>query len=262
MLDMGVEIFLTLLVCLAAGVHAASYGAWKDSPSESYLFRRTARELIISLSVGVIFIYYQVWQRESYFIIYLSTYTFDRLITEFYKLFVRVEPQENYRIPTQIHFFGRVVENRMLRLVFGLIYPLAVMVVFLVTYFLSFRLNFQILGILTGLLIGLGDATGGAYKDGLIEGFYWNKFLKSPIFGMLGGLIVSYQTSSPFFLLMGTIAVMRMIIELKYKILSKGYVPGKFKSMKPTHLNWARKRNIFLVPYYATWLLFFVLWIM
>lgn len=42
-------------------------------------------------------------------------------------------------------------------------------------------------GMVIGLSIGTCEAIAGAYKDGSIEGFYWLKFAKSPVFGMLGG---------------------------------------------------------------------------
>ena len=43
---------LMLALGLAAGVHAASYGAYKDSPHESFLPRRLARELTIAACSG------------------------------------------------------------------------------------------------------------------------------------------------------------------------------------------------------------------
>lgn len=37
---------------LTAGLHAALYGAYKDSPHESFLLRRFVRELLIASSVA------------------------------------------------------------------------------------------------------------------------------------------------------------------------------------------------------------------
>lgn len=255
------KFLLTLFVSIAAGVHAASYGAWKDSPRENYILRRTIRELVISVGIGLAFYYLHIWKQENYFILYLSSFTINRLITEYWKLFLRVEPQENYRIPTQIHLFGKVIESRWGRIFFSMIAVVLVGGVLLIGKFLLGSLSIQLQGVIVGLLIGLCDASGGAYKDGFIEGFYLRKFVKSPSYGIIAGFIASFQTTNPFFLLMGTIALMRMPLELFYKVLSPGYVAGKFKSMTPVYPNWTEKRKYFLIPYYATWVLFFVLWV-
>ena len=248
-----------IMLSLMAGIHAASYGAWKDSPSESYILRRSIRELSIALSIGIVLAWLHVLDKEPGYIIYLSSYTINRFITEFYKLFVRVEPQAHYRIPTQIHWFGTVLQSKIRRLLFGLYAVAIVSGVYIIGLYLPRTLSWQIHGVLIGLLIGLADASGGAYKDGSIEGFYIHKFVKSPLLGALGGFIISYKTTSTLFLLFGTIAVMRMLIELIFKILSKGYVPGKFVSMEPVYPVWKKRRWAFLLPYTITWVVFIYL---
>ena len=60
------------------------------------------------------------------------------------------------------------------------------------------------------------------------EGFSWRKFAKSPTFGALGGLIASGHTHSLVFLLLASIAGMRMFLELLFKIVVPGYAPGSF----------------------------------
>jgi hypothetical protein len=40
-------------VGLAAGLHGALYGAYKDSPHESFLLRRFVREIAIALTVAL-----------------------------------------------------------------------------------------------------------------------------------------------------------------------------------------------------------------
>jgi hypothetical protein len=98
------------------------------------------------------------------------------------------------------------------------------------------------------------------YKDGSIEGFSWRKFAKSPTFGALGGLIASAQTQALGFLLLAAIGSMRMFLELFFKILVPGYVPGKFRSMSGPFTRWAWQRRFFLVPYTTTWVLY-VVWL-
>ena len=242
--------------CLAAGLHAACFGAYKDSPHESFLLKRFIRELAIAGVIGIVFIISGIWESENCLVLYLSAFTVTRVITEFWKLNLRVEPQAQFRIPTQIHLFGKVVNHRGLRILLGFMTPAVITGVYVVSIHLPNSLTPQIRGCIVGLLIGLADASGGAYKDGLVEGFYLRKFLKSSFYGPLGGFVLSYFTNHPLFHLLATIGFMRMFLELIYKILVDDYVPGKFKSMKAKYPEWSMNRKWFLFPYALTWTLF------
>jgi hypothetical protein len=114
---------------------------------------------------------------------------------------------------------------------------------------------------IVGAGIGLGEAIVGAYKDGTIEGFSFRKFLKSPTFGTLGGLLASYHTASLPFLLLASIGTMRMFNELLFKMIVRDYTPGKFKSLVGPFQEWMARRRLFLPPYAATWLLYLVLFV-
>ena len=101
---------VTAAVGLAAGLHGALYGAYKDSPHESFLLRRFLREIAIALTVSLgLATLYPAARSQSAFVLYLSVFALTRIVTEFWKLFVRVEPQEEFRIPTQIHCVTGVV---------------------------------------------------------------------------------------------------------------------------------------------------------
>lgn len=116
-----------------------------------------------------------------------------------------------------------------------------------------------VLGTLVGLAIGTAEAIAGAYKDGTIEGFSWSKFAKSPTFGALGGFIASGHTDNPVSLLLAAVGIMRMLLELVFKIVVPGYAPGKFRSMTGPFTEWRSRRHLFLPPYVATWALYLVL---
>lgn len=251
----NVNAITTVFLSIAAGAHAACYGAYKDSPHESFLAKRFVRELGIALAIGVTFALLNVWKRENYLLIYLSTFTISRIITEFFKLNIRVEPQDKFRIPTQIHFFGKIVRNRILRILLGFVPPAVILAIYSASLHLPASLTIHQKGVIIGLLIGLADASGGAYKDGLIEGFYLKKFLKSSLLGPVSGFVISFKTNSMLFLLLGTYALMRIFIEFLFKVLCKNYVPGKFKSMKPKYPAWSNKRRVFLIPYIITWMI-------
>ena len=46
---------IKILCSTAAGLHAATFGSYKDSPHESFLLRRFVRELVIAFIIGVVF---------------------------------------------------------------------------------------------------------------------------------------------------------------------------------------------------------------
>ncbi len=247
------------LIGLAAGLHAALYGAYKDSPHESFLARRFLRELVFATVAAFALGVLHLADGQTPFVVYVSVFALSRIATEFWKLFVRVEPQEEFRIPTQIHGLGRVIHNRLARLALGIGFLAAIYWLGRLFEFVSRGLPAPLMGLAFGGGIGIALAMSGAYKDGLIEGFYLRKFLKSPVFGSIAGLIASAHTASPLFLLLCAIGGERMFAELLFKILVRGYVPGKFRSMAGPFHTWWTWRRYFLPPYAATWALFLVL---
>jgi hypothetical protein len=75
-------------VGLAAGLHGALYGAYKDSPHESFLLRRFVREIAIALTVALgLALLHESASGESLFVLYVSIFALTRTATEFWKLF-------------------------------------------------------------------------------------------------------------------------------------------------------------------------------
>ncbi len=250
---------ITILVGVAAGLHAALYGAYKDSPQESFLLRRFRRELVFAAVIATALAAFHLSDGESLFIIYLSVFALARIATEFWKLFLRVEPQAEYRIPTQIHWFRGVVHNPFARLLLGAGFLGSIYGGYRLALVLPQTLPWPMIGILAGGFFGIEEALAGAYKDGLMEGFSFRKFLKSPTFGAFGGLVASYHTVNMAFLVLAAIGTMRMINELLFKMVVPDYTPGKFKSLTGPFQEWMTRRKHFLMPYVATWMLYVVL---
>ena len=245
---------------LAAGLHGALYGAYKDSPHESFLVRRFVREIGIALlATLLLWLLHPATAVQSGFVLYLSVFAITRIVTEFWKLFIRVEPQEGFRIPTQIHCVTGVVHNRAIRLLMGCGFLASIYGIGMLGRVFPSTWPPVLHGLVLGLCIGTSEALAGAYKDGTIEGFSFRKFLKSPAFGALGGLIASGHTMDDTFILLATIGSMRMFLELLFKMIDRDYAPGKFQSMTGPFAEWADKRRVFLRPYAATWLLYAVL---
>jgi hypothetical protein len=245
---------------IAAGLHGALYGAYKDSPHESFRPERFARELLIALIISVALpVVYPPTIGQSAFVLYLSIFALTRIVTEFWKLFVRVEPQNGFRIPTQIHCVTGVVENRFVRLLMGTGFLASIYGIGMLGRVFPDSWSPVLHGLVLGLAIGGAEALAGAYKDGTIEGFSWRKFPKSPAFGALGGVIASGHTMDDVFLLLAAIGSMRMFLELLFKMVVRDYAPGKFRSMTGPFVEWTRRRQMFIRPYAATWLLYAVL---
>lgn len=253
-------IVATSVLGLAAGLHGALYGAYKDSPHESFLRRRFAREIVIAftvaLSLGFLF---PAAIHQSAFVLYLSVFALTRIATEFWKLFVRVEPQEGFRIPTQMHCVHGVIRNPLVRLLLGIGFLASIYGLYLLFTLIPEDVPLPARGVLVGLGIGAAEAIAGAYKDGTIEGFHWYKFAKSPSFGAVGGVIASGHTADVAFLLLASIGSMRMFLELLFKMLPRDYAPGKFQSMSGPFVEWLGLRHRFLAPYALTWLLYIAL---
>jgi hypothetical protein len=250
---------ITIIIGFAAGLHAALYGAYKDSPQESFILRRFLRELVFATAIAAGLAMSHIVEDQSPFIIYLSVFTLARIVTEFWKLFLRVEPQGEYRIPTQIHWFRGVVHNPAARLLLGVGFLASIYGCYRLALLLPHNLPWQMTGVLVGLFIGIEEALAGGYKDGTIEGFSFRKFLKSPTFGAFGGLVASYHTDNMAFLLLAAIGSMRMFNELLFKMVIPDYTPGKFKSLTGPFQEWMTRRKYFLMPYVATWMLYIVL---
>jgi len=244
---------------IAAGLHGALYGAYKDSPHESFRWRRFAREIALALASVTVLAWAPAAGTQSAFTIYLTVFALTRIVTEFWKLFVRVEPQDDFRIPTQMHCVVGVIHNRLLRLVLGFGFIASIYGCYEGFLLIPDTVPLVLKGLLIGLGIGTAEAIAGGYKDGAIEGFSWIKFVKSPSFGMIGGLIASGHTTDIAFLLLATIGSMRMFLELLFKMLVRNYTPGKFRALTGPFKDWYVRRERFVVPYTATWLLYLLL---
>jgi hypothetical protein len=242
----------------AAGLHAALLGAWKDSPFESFKPASFCRELVIATCVGLALS--RVDHLASPFLIFLSAFTLSRIVTEFYKMFVRNDRQDIYRIPTQVHWVGAVL-SRPVRFALGIGWLSAIYGLYCLLRLLPPQWSPTLVGPAVGLTFGTALAIGGGYKDGSVTRFYVHKFVRSPINGAIGGLIVSLHGGGLRFFVLSAIACERMLTELFFKVLRPGYVGGHFKSVEPAFPEWMERRRIFVAPYVMTWLLFIALWV-
>jgi len=253
------SVAVIIVLGFLAGLHAALYGAYKDSPHESFIARRFVRELIIATTIAAVVAWFDLARGQAALVVFLSVFTLSRIATEFWKLFLRVELQEGFRIPTQIHAVRGPVRSPVLRLLLGLGFLGSIYGCYHLFRFVTPGMPGLLRGIVVGGGFGLVEAVAGAYKDGSIEGFSFRKFLKSPTFGAIGGILAAAQTDNVAFLMLAAYAHSRMFLELLFKILVPEYTPGKFKSLTGPFQVWMDRRRGFLAPYTATWFLYLVL---
>lgn len=187
------SIYSTIALGSIAGFHAASYGAYKDSPHEGFKLNRYFREIILSIIIALIFLtnFPQTAEITTKLIFFLVVLAWSRIITEAYKLFFRIESQKNYLIPSQVHFFRKIVTKRYQRIFLGMFTACAFIVFLSLANYVSIIFRGPLLGALIGLIAGIATALGGGYKDGLFEGFSIGKFFRSPIIGFISGFILA-----------------------------------------------------------------------
>src|SRR5262249_1089491 len=156
--------------------------------------------------------------------------------------------QDIYRIPTQVHWVGTTL-GRPLRLALGLGWLGAIYGLYALLRLLPSQWSPTLIGPIAGLTLGTAPAIGGRSKDGSGTRLYMRQFVRSPINGAIGGLIVSLHAGGLRFFVLGAIACERMLTELFFKVLRPGYVGGHFKSTEPAFPEWMSRRRIFVAPY-------------
>lgn len=248
--------FSWIVIGVASGLHAASYGAYKDSPYEKFYWPRYVREILLSLLIAGVLVYIFPSQTNPG-ILFLTTLLLSRLGTEVYKLFLRNEPQTRYRIPSMAHVSKKVVTSGWLRLALaGFIVTIAFILTRL-AHILAL-LPHPLSGATIGTSIGLAIAMGGAHKDGYFEGFSPVKFCRSPAIAAVSGMFVAGFTREPALILFAAGGLERILVEAYKTFYLKSYVPGKFKAVTPPYPKYLDLRKILLLPYSATWMILFL----
>jgi hypothetical protein len=246
-----------------AGLHSASWGAYKDSPHEAFKTGKYLRSAVIGTAgawLTALFLDTANVISVNMGVFYAIAVIAERALTELYKGYFRNEPQDKYRIPSAAHLMGNVVKNTGKRLAAGVAFTAAF------TAFALWALNTQpgdtidlkATGIVFGLIGGLLIAVGGCLKDAPIEGFSKTKFMRSPLIASIAGLFLSGYTANPGMLMLSAMGLERAATEA-YKTFVARKIPGKFKAEKPLNPEWLAKRRIFLAPYALTLMLFILL---
>ncbi len=244
---------------LAAGLHTATWGVFKDAPFEGFKWRTYVRSPVVSAAVALFLV--RVMELDSAWpvgvaVLFGVTYGLERVLAEIYKSFIREEDQSKYTIPMQFAIGGRVVESRALRLTAGAVYFAGVLAVLWGIHWLD-RSGPDLPPLLVvataGSAGGWISAFGGAWKDAPIEGFSLPKFFRSPLIAFLYGLLMASLTTSYVLIFIGSIGYTVATIETYKTFFFPNEQRGKFMGKDPVDPAFLRTRYRFVPLYAAIW---------
>ncbi len=223
---------VALVVTLFSGLYTSLWGAFKDSPFETFKAKTFPRSIYFNVAILVALYFIPFFSenlaRLGIVQVFFLIMGIERFVAELYKGFFRTEDQSKYFVPSRITFFGRYVESDLLRYAAGALIVAAVFSFLLIEVEVS-SWGYLLVAYGTGLLVALG----GAYKDAPFEGFRWLKFQRSglvlavlsPLFYLLGDPLDPLHVG---FLIYMNGGLERFAIEY-YKTFIQRNMSGKFR---------------------------------
>jgi hypothetical protein len=227
---------VVILLALICGTHAATWGAFKDTPFEGFKLVSFVRSIFVAMGVALLLAAATDLEKTMTPIVLVGLlYAAERLATELWKSFIREDDQSAYAIPMRIALLGRPVDGRFPRYLTGLLVVGGMVSVG------GFATALQPAGggapwmlLLVGGLGGWLTAVGGAWKDAPVEGFSGWKFLRSPVVATAWTIMLVPFTGSWVMLSVAAAGLAVLSIETYKTFFTGGRPPGKFDG-KPTH---------------------------
>ncbi len=229
----------TYVVVLAvlAGTHAATWGAFKDSPFEGFKPVSFVRSIVVAVVAAMALALASDLETTMAPIVFLGVlYGIERLATELWKSFLREDDQDAYAIPMRIAILGRIVEGRLARYLMGLAVIAAVVLMSWAAAALQPGGGGPLaLLVLVGGIGGWLTAVGGAWKDAPVEGFSGWKFLRSPVVATAWTVVLLPFTQDWVALTFAAAGLSVLSIETYKTFFTGGRPPGKFdgKPVRP-----------------------------
>jgi hypothetical protein len=239
---------------LCTGLHAASWGAFKDSPYEGFRWGSYVRSIVIGLTMGYA-LSATPWAVGLDVIVLVGLlYAAERLTTEWWKTFVRHDDQSAYSIPMRLGYRGRPVESRTIRYILGSGVALGLLAT---SWILSSTESLLpssswAAQILVGGLGGWLTACGGAWKDAPIEGFSGWKFMRSPLVATAWAIPLSLLTHDLVVVVLSAGGFAVASVETYKTFLTGGRAPGKFAT-KVVRFDYPGCRYISAVVHLTLW---------
>lgn len=254
------ELAVALITGLAAGLHSATWGMFKDAPQEGFTWSTYVRSPIVAslIAIGVAQVAtLDLSSPAGVSVLFGVTYGLERAILEIYKTFLRVEDQSKYTIPMQFSIRGEVVQNTALRLTAGAVYFSLELLILYGVYRLQTHgpdLHPLVVVLLVGSAGGWVSAFGGAWKDAPVEGFMILKFFRSPVVAFLYGLFIAYLTPSYPLILLGSIGYTVATLETHKTFFYPNEDRGKFQGQDRRYPDFLSTRLRFVPLYVAIWI--------
>ncbi len=247
----------TLSAGLAAGLHAATWGMYKDSLYEGFSPRKYLRS--IALGLGVAFVVQAIRPQAletagGIALLFGLVYVVERLVTEWLKVFLRVEDQSKDVIPMQVAVLGRPVQHRGVRLAVGVAYAVVIAAaVNLLDRLQGASTPSWAAAVLAAAFAGGICAVGGAWKDAPCEGFQLLKFFRSPLIAAARGALLALFSTDLVAVGFGALGYSIATIETHKKFLSSDSAPGKFTGKAERFPEMRRRRRRFVPIYVGVW---------
>jgi hypothetical protein len=225
------------LLALLAGTHAATWGAFKDSPFEGFKPTSFVRSIVLAVVAAAVLATATDLETTMAPIVFLGVlYAVERLATELWKSFLREDNQDAYAIPMRIAILGRTVDGRFTRYFMGFVVLVAVLLMAFVAAALQPAGGGPLpLLVVVGGIGGWLTAVGGAWKDAPVEGFSGWKFLRSPVVATAWTLVLLPFTQDWVALTFAAAGLSVLSIETYKTFFTGGRPPGKFdgKPVRP-----------------------------
>jgi hypothetical protein len=245
---------LLALVGSLTGLHAATWGGFKDSPFEGFRRASFLRSIILGVACAPFVALAGVADLSSGVLVAVGfCYACERLVTEWWKAILRGHSQAAYSIPMRLAVRGRPVDARLPRYATGAGIALGLVAAFVGASWLQELLPERPWWV-TFLTVGLGGwltAVGGAWKDAPVEGFQVAKFFRSPVVATVWGCLLLPFCSELPVLIVAAAGLAVTSIET-YKTFVAGGAPGKFAG-KPVRFAPTRARRLCLLTHGATY---------
>jgi hypothetical protein len=246
-------------VGLLAGLHAATWGMYKDAPHEGFSLSKYARSPLLGTVIGPAvagFSGLDPRRAGDLVVLFGVIYVVERALAEIYKTFLRQEDQSKYFIPMQLHVLGRVVRSRVVRLTAGLVYTAGLIGMLLLVEAIGHRKPSPFPLLLVTLVGGLGgwiSAFGGAWKDAPSEGFQLLKFFRSPALASLFAVGLAELSGSLPLVTLAATGYTIATTETWKTFFFPSKPRGKFAGMPVRFPEMLRRRHWFVPLYLAIW---------
>lgn len=214
-----------------AGVHAASWGAYKDSPFEGFRWTSGVRSVVLAALIAMAVVRLTpLGTGSDLVIVALVVYAGERLATEGWKAILREDDQSAFTIPMRLGVGGRTVDHRGVRYAAGGLLLAAIVGVGVGVRLLqsSGVVPWWLLVAALGGGAGWATAVGGAWKDAPIEGFSGWKFLRSPVVATAWAVVLSPRTDDVLVLGLAAGGAAVASIETWKTFFTGDRAPGKF----------------------------------